>query len=56
MILCLKKLNWLYPQLQQKKHSIMKLYDLDPIQKEALSNKVYDYAHEQFGLQQTVDL
>ena len=26
------------------------------IQKEALSNKVYDYAHEQFGLQQTVDL
>lgn len=37
-------------------NGIMKLYDLGPIQKEALSNKVYDYAHEQFGLQQTVDL
>ena len=35
---------------------LRKIFDLNPQEKELLSKKVYDYAHEEFSLQKTVDL
>ena len=45
-----------YASTEDYASGMMKLYSLDEKEKAKLSKKVYDYAHDEFGLQKTIDM
>jgi len=45
-----------YASIEDASNAMLKLYEMNPFEKEMLSKKVYDYATKEFSLEKTVDL